>query len=188
MRSSARSHGVEVWSKFQRIIAPQIFARRHIKRLWEVLEVIGFRTRLPQKWDSGVGIPPKREKLIVGFSRLSLTTSQGICAGSLQERKRAERGVQHHAALIYQFLEFIAGFHTIARSQISLTPDKCWEERADAETIRDRRIERLGCGDQTDRIRAFTLPQLDLGADHGEPKILDEGSMRILLVQRTAQG
>jgi hypothetical protein len=88
-----------------------------------LLQLLVFRFRSNEDGDIGVRIFPERQEILIrgaGFRGVSL---HGIRSADLEMRQHTDGFVEHHAAMVEDFLEFGRGFAALMRAQVSLGAD-----------------------------------------------------------------
>src|SRR5260370_20763152 len=83
--------------------------------------VLGFR--LLQDRDVGVGVFPKRKKILVGCARFPNISYKGIGTRDIQLRKRYELARRFETPVIQNLLELRSGFFSVLHPQVDESTD-----------------------------------------------------------------
>src|SRR5215470_1661943 len=70
--------------------------------------------------DVGIGVFPKREKILIRCAGLSGLALQRVRAAQRKTRKRSDGLIENDSSMVEDFLEFRRGFTSLMGSQMSL--------------------------------------------------------------------
>src|SRR5215471_16447662 len=145
--------------------------------------------RLFQDWDFGVGIFPKRKKVLIGRLGLGDVALQHISATEAKMGKRTDWLHEDEAAMVVDLLELGGSLATLMRSQIGFATDKDWKHRGPFRINGSRPPKLIRYGDPKTRNgdEGVSSVEREPSADGRQIVELHDGVFRVVLGQIVGQ-